>query len=153
HVNLTPAVVAELSGHPNIVGIKDSSGSLGLLGEFLHGSEKDFQVLAGTASVLFGALALGCPGAVVALANVAPEACARIHELVREGRYEEARGIQLRMLPVDRAVTATYGIPGLKSALDMVGYFGGDPRLPLLPSTEEEKADIREILKRARLLG
>ncbi|MBW2066379.1 MAG: dihydrodipicolinate synthase family protein [Deltaproteobacteria bacterium] len=153
HVHLTPAVVAELSGHPNIVGIKDSSGSLGLLGEFLTSTDKDFQVLAGTASVLFGALALGCPGGILALANVAPEACVRIYNLVREGRYEEARSIQLRMIPVDKAVTATYGISGLKSALDMVGYFGGDPRLPLLPSTEEEKANIREILKRAELLS
>jgi len=153
HINLAPGLVAELSAHPNIIGIKDSSGSVGLLGEYINSSDREFQVLAGTASVLLGALALGCPGGILALANIAPEACVEILQLVKAGRYEEARSIQLRMIPVNKAVTETYGISGLKSALDMLGYFGGDPRLPLLPSTEEEKEMIRGILKRAMLLS
>jgi 4-hydroxy-2-oxoglutarate aldolase len=57
------------------------------------------------------------------------------------------------MIPVNQAITATYGVPGLKAAMDMLGYFGGDPRLPLLPSSETEKSEIREILAKAGLLA
>ena len=57
------------------------------------------------------------------------------------------------MIPVNQAVTATYGVPGLKAAMDMLGYFGGEPRPPLLTAPESEKAQIREILIKAGLLG
>jgi 4-hydroxy-2-oxoglutarate aldolase len=110
-------------------------------------------VLVGTAGALFGALTLGAVGGVLALANVAPEACVQILNRVKEGQVEAARKLQLRMLPVNTAVTATYGVPGLKAALDMLGYFGGDPRPPLLPASEKEQSEIREILKKAELLG
>ena len=153
HVNMTVNVVAELSGHPNIVGIKDSTGNVMQLGEFLGRVEPGFSVLVGTASAMFGALTLGCVGAVLALANVTPETCVKLHSLVEEGDYKAAQQIQLKMIPVNKAVTAVYGIAGLKTALDMMGYFGGEPRAPLLPSTDEAKAAIENILKRAGLLG
>jgi 4-hydroxy-2-oxoglutarate aldolase len=89
---------------------------------------------------------------VLALANVAPEACVRIQQLVQTGDIAAARELQLRMLPVNTAVTATYGVPGLKAALDMLGYFGGDPRPPLLPASEKERGEVRDILKKAGLL-
>jgi 4-hydroxy-2-oxoglutarate aldolase len=76
----------------------------------------------------------------------------QIRTLVEQGQIEPARDLQLRMLPVNTAVTATYGVPGLKAALDMLGYFGGDPRPPLLPASEKERGEIREILKKAGLL-
>ncbi len=153
HVNLTVNVVAELSGHPNIVGIKDSTGNVMQLGEFLGRVEPGFSVLVGTASALFGALTLGCVGAVLALANVTPETCVKIDGLVQAGDYKAAQQIQLKMIPVNKAVTAVYGIAGLKTALDMLGYFGGEPRAPLLPSTDEAKTAIENILKQAGLLG
>ncbi len=152
HISLTVDTVSILSEHPNIAGIKDSSGNVNLLGEFMNNVGDDFNVLVGTAGVLFGGLTLGCVGGILALANIAPESCVRIAELVREGGFEEARKIQLKMIPVNKAVTATYGISGLKAAMDMLGYFGGDPRLPLLPSSEIEKSEIREILIRAELV-
>jgi len=71
--------------------------------------------------------------------------------LVEEGNFEEARRLQLEMIPVNNAVTLTHGVPGLKAALDMLGYFGGDPRHPLLPASKQEKAAIREILREAGL--
>lgn len=153
HVNMTVNVVAELSGHPNIVGIKDSTGNVMQLGEFLGRVESGFNVLVGTASALFGALTLGCVGAVLALANVTPETCVKLHSLVQEGDYKAAQQIQLKMIPVNKAVTAIYGIAGLKTALDMLGYFGGEPRAPLLPSSDETKKAIEYILKQAGLLG
>jgi 4-hydroxy-2-oxoglutarate aldolase len=152
HVNLTVNVVAELSGHPNIIGIKDSTGNVMQLGEFLYRVDSGFSVLVGTASALYGALTLGCVGGVLALANVIPETCVKIQTLVQAGDFKAAQQIQLKMIPVNKAVTAVFGIAGLKTALDMLGYFGGEPRAPLLPSSDETKQAIENILKQAGLL-
>jgi len=152
HLNLTTDIVSILSKHPNIIGIKESSGDINLLGEFLNNVDESFHVLVGTAGVLYGALSIGCSGGIVALANVAPENCVEIFELVKETKFEKAKEVQLRMIPVNKTVTSTYGISGLKAAMDMLGYFGGDPRLPLLPLSEVEKSEIKEILDRAELL-
>lgn len=152
HINMSAGLVAQLSRHPNIAGIKDSTGNVIQLGEIKNHVDSDFNVLVGTAGALFGALSLGCVGGVLALANVAPQICVRIYELVREGDFEAAKKLQLRMIPVNQAVTATYGVPGLKAAMDMLGYFGGDPRPPLLPATDQERSEIREILQKAGLL-
>jgi 4-hydroxy-2-oxoglutarate aldolase len=153
HVNLTVNVVADLSGHPNIIGVKDSTGNVIQLGEFLHQVDTDFSILVGTASALYGALTMGCVGGVLALANVTPETCVNIHGLIQEGDFKAALQIQLKMIPVNKAITTVYGIAGLKTALDLLGYFGGEPRAPLLPSSDEEKAAIENILNQAGLLG
>ena len=153
HVNLSAKLVAELSIHPNIVGIKDSTGNVIQLGEYANVVDANFDLLVGTAGALFGALALGCVGGVLALANVAPFQCVKIYELIKAGNFEAAKKMQLKMIPVNQAVTATYGVPGLKAAMDMLGYFGGEPRPPLLTASESEKAQIREILIKAELLG
>ena len=152
HINMTAGLVAQLSRHPNIIGIKDSTGNVIQLGEIANHVDAGFNLLVGTAGALFGALALGCVGGVLALANVAPQICVQIYRLVQDGKFEEAKRLQLKMIPVNQAVTAIYGVPGLKAAMDMLGYFGGDPRPPLLPSSEKEKSEIREILRRADLL-
>jgi 4-hydroxy-2-oxoglutarate aldolase len=102
--------------------------------------------------VLYGGLSIGCAGGVLALANVAPESCVKIFDLVKQSLFEEAKKLQLKMLPVNNAVTATYGVPGLKAAMDMLGYYGGEPRLPLLPASDQEKSEIKEILQKAGLL-
>jgi 4-hydroxy-2-oxoglutarate aldolase len=151
HLNLSPAVVGTLSGHGNIVGVKDSAGSVAQLGEYLNRVPGDFRVLVGTAGALYGALSLGCHGGILALANVAPVECVRICALTAGGHHQEAAALQRRLLPVNTAVTATYGIPGLKAALDMLGYFGGEPRLPLQPSSAAEREAIAGILREAGL--
>jgi 4-hydroxy-2-oxoglutarate aldolase len=152
HLNMAAEFVARLSKHPNIIGIKDSSGNVIQLAEMLNLVAKDFNVMVGTAGVLFSALTIGCVGGVCALANVAPEACVKIFDLVKTDDLDAARELQLKMIPVNQAVTAIYGVPGLKTAMDMLGYFGGDPRLPLLPSSEQERSEIKNILKKADLL-
>jgi 4-hydroxy-2-oxoglutarate aldolase len=153
HINLAADIVARLSEHPNIVGIKDSAANVIQLAEMLNGVAKGFNVMVGTAGVLFSALTIGCAGGVCALANVAPEECVKIFDLVEAGDLHAARSLQLRMIPVNQAVTAVYGVPGLKTAMDMRGYFGGDPRLPLLPSSAGERSEIEAILKKADLLN
>ena len=152
HINMAADFVTRLSEHPNIVGLKDSSGNVIQLQEILNRVAGDFNVLVGTAGVLFSGLTIGCAGGVCALANVAPQACVKIFDLVKTGDLDAARQLQLKMIPVNQAVTAIYGVPGLKAAMDMLGYFGGEPRLPLLPSTEQERSEIRSILKEADLL-
>jgi 4-hydroxy-2-oxoglutarate aldolase len=123
------------------------------LGEFLNQVDANFRLLVGTAGSLFGALTLGCVGGVLALANIAPQNCVRIYELIQEGDLEAARKLQLKMIPVNKAVTAIYGIAGLKVALDLLGYFGGEPRAPLLPSSDGDKTAIAGILKQGGLLS
>lgn len=153
HINLAANLVAHLSEHPNIIGLKDSSGNVIQLGEIINAAAKEFNVLVGTAGVLFSGLTIGCVGGINALANVAPQQCVAILDLVKAGDLDAARQLQLKMLPVNQAVTAVYGVPGLKTAMDMLGYFGGDPRLPLLPSSKSEKSEIKAILKKADLLN
>jgi 4-hydroxy-2-oxoglutarate aldolase len=153
HINMSADFVARLSQHANIIGLKDSSANVIQLQEILNGVAEDFSTLVGTAGVLFSGLTIGCIGAICALANVAPEACVKIFNLVKAGDLDAARKLQLKMIPVNQAVTTIYGVPGLKIAMDMCGYFGGDPRPPLLPSSEQEKFKIEAILKKADLLN
>ena len=152
HINMAADLVTRLSEHPNIIGLKDSSGNVIQLGEILNAVAKDFNVMVGTAGVLFSGLTIGCVGGINALANVAPKQCVAILNMVKTGNLEAARELQLKMIPVNQAVTAVYGVPGLKAALDMRGYFGGDPRLPLMPSSDRERSEIEAILKKAELL-
>ncbi|MEN8243370.1 MAG: dihydrodipicolinate synthase family protein [Thermodesulfobacteriota bacterium] len=152
NINIDLATILKLSGHPNIAGIKDSSGNVAQMGELLSRVDDGFQVLVGTAGALLAALTLGCPGGILALANVAPRECVQIMTLLNEGDIERARDLQLKMLPVNRAVTATFGIAGLKAAMDMLGYDGGEPRPPLLPLDETAREGMKQILKTAGLL-
>jgi len=153
HVNLSVNIVARLSQHANIIGIKDSTGNVIQLGEYLNRVDAEFSVLVGTAGALYGGLTLGCAGGVLALANVAPEECVKLHELFQGGDYKAARQIQLKMIPVNQAVTATFGVAGLKTALDLRNYFGGEPRAPLMPASDAEKTTLVNILKEAGLLS
>lgn len=153
HIHLSVPSVAHLAAHDNVVGIKDSAGLVHQLGAFINATaNQSFAVMVGTAGALLGGLALGCSGGVLALANVAPNQCVQIQRLVAAGDLQAARELQLRMLPVNTAVTGTYGIPGLKAALDMLGYHGGDPRMPLAATSESDKKALRKILTEAGLL-
>ncbi len=150
-VNMSADLVARLATHPNIKGIKDSSGNVPQLADIIRRVSPDFAVLVGTASVLYAGCELGAVGGVVALANVAPDESVAVVEAVAAGRHAEARALQLRVFPVNEAITATYGVPGLKAAMDMVGYRGGFPRRPLLPAEDKDKEAIRGILGAAGL--
>ena len=109
------------------------------------------MVVGNTGAFLPGML-LGATGGILALANVAPRETVALYQAAQSGRLDEARALNNRLVPVGVAVTGTYGIPGLKSALDMLGYGGGPPRSPLLPAPEEAVADIRGILEEAGLV-
>jgi 4-hydroxy-2-oxoglutarate aldolase len=152
NVDLDALTIAEASPHPNIIGVKDSSGNIAKLSDSIRLASPGFQVLVGTGSVFFAGLALGAVGGVLALANVAPKQCIDIVSMYEEGRWEKAAELQRRLLPVNAAVTARFGIAGLKAALDLLGYYGGPVRSPLLDLPAAERETIRVILLEAGLL-
>ena len=88
-------------------------------------------MLVGAAPGFYPALCMGAVGGIVAVACVLPELCVRLHTLTREGRHTEARALQRQLTPLGRLVTTTYGVPGLKAAMDVAGFSGGEPRAPL----------------------
>jgi len=145
-INLDPEVVAKLSEHPNIIGIKDSSGNIGQLSEIIHLSKKGFAVFVGSAPVFFPALCVGAAGGILAVANVVPQECVRIQNLFNKAKMDEARLLQGRLTPLAKAVTTKYGIGGLKLAMDLTGYFGGDPRLPLKKPGKDVEEELRRLL-------
>ncbi len=150
-INIAPETVSELAGHPNIIGIKNSSENMAHLGEIIQRTPPDFSVLVGTASVLFSGISLGASGAIVALANIAAKECLQIFQWTNSGEWEKARELQLKMIPVNKAVTAAYGIAGLKAAMDMLGCFGGLPRSPLGAISPSDRKALAHILKTAGL--
>ena len=152
NVDMSAELLVKLSQHPNIAGLKDSSGNLAKLGEVIRFARPGFQVLAGSAGFLYPALCLGAVGGVLALANIAPQQCCEIVSLFKHGKHEDARELQLRMIVPNSAVTARFGVPGLKAAMDMVGYYGGPPRSPLLPLPDAQKETLRTILVEAGII-
>ena len=149
HVDIDAATVARLADHPNIVGIKDTSGNMAKMADTVRlvgTGARDFQVLAGSASFFLAGLTVGAVGGVLALANVAPQLCIDLYRLFRSGNLDEAAELQRRVIPVNTAITGRFGIAGLKAALDMLGYYGGPVRSPLLPITESERETLRGIL-------
>lgn len=138
--------VAELSHHPNIIGMKDSSGNLEKLGELLKAVKPEFQLLTGFSGGLLRALQIGACGAILALANALPYACVTIWEAFRRREEDAARDWQSRIARAAQLLPAKYGIPGLKHAMDLNGYYGGPPRLPLVRPSPETCREIEEAI-------
>jgi len=139
--------VVRLAEHPNIVAISESSGQEGRIEQLSRAVPRRFQVLAGSETALYPALRQGAAGAIGALAGAAPFFCLSIGEAVRTREYEAAEQMQARATPAALAVTAQYGVPGLKYALDLQGYYGGLPRLPLLPAGPEARRHIEQAFR------
>lgn len=151
-LNVSADLVREVSAHPNIMGMKDSSGNVAQLVEFQSVAGPEFTIMVGTASVWFPALCLGVRGGVLALANIAPEECVEIQRMYESGQTDAAGELYRRLFPVNTAITATYGPAGLKYAAGLLGYAAGTVRQPLLPLTDTEKDELRAVLAEADLL-
>ncbi len=149
HVDIDATTVARLAGHPNIIGVKDTSGNMAKMADTLRLTRAvapDFQVLAGSAGFFLTGLTLGAVGGILALANVAPDKSLEIYRLFKAGQMDEAAELQRQVIPVNAAITARFGIPGIKAAMDMLGYYGGPVRSPLLAITEDERQTLRDVL-------
>ncbi|HXG04447.1 MAG TPA: dihydrodipicolinate synthase family protein [Candidatus Binatia bacterium] len=151
-INLEPDTVARIAQHPNVVGIKDSSGNIPQCAQILDQTPKTFHVLVGSAAALLPALAIGAAGGILALGNISPREWCEVYALARGGRWEEARQIAARMMPADRGIAGRYGIGGLKAALDLQGFYGGPCRPPLGTPDGDAIDDIKEVLATAGLL-
>lgn len=151
-IDMTAELVIKLSQHPNIAAVKESGGNVVKMGEIIKNVRPDFQVLAGSAGFLYPAVVLGAVGGVLALANIAPQQCCDILTFAKAGKHEEARQLQLRMIAPNTAVTAGFGVAGLKAAMDMLGMVGGKPRSPMQPLNDEQKTKLKGILQTAGIL-
>lgn len=151
-INLSSSLVSRLSKHPNIVGIKDTSGNIVQLSEIIRDTDEDFSVFAGNAGYLLPALAVGARGATLALANILPDECCKLVDLFKEEKMDQARDLQKRLLEINFTVTGKFGVPGLKYALDLLGYDGGYPRRPLLPLSDENKKVVENVIKEIKPL-
>ena len=150
-VNLSAKLVIEMSKHSNVTGVKDSSGNLVQIADICAGTSPDFSVFAGSSSFLLPALSVGAVGGTLALANIMPNECVEVVTLFQQGKLAEAKALQHRLLEPNNAVTVKWGISGLKAALDYLGYFGGEPRKPLLPLTPADITQVHAVLQRAGL--
>jgi 4-hydroxy-2-oxoglutarate aldolase len=152
-VALESADVIALSDHPNIVGIKDSSGDVRRIAETVAGTPGEFQTLTGAASTVLSCLAIGASGAILALASALPEKCAELYRLFRQGQAEEARALQWALVEASQVIVSEMGIAGVKHAMDLRGYRGALPRLPLLPLQEEQKKRLSATLAKMEPVG
>jgi 4-hydroxy-2-oxoglutarate aldolase len=152
-VALEAPEVGVLAQHPNIIGIKESSGNVQRAAEMLAAVPSSFQVLVGSASMMFPSMVLGAVGSILALASAMPEPCVALFEAARKGDLVTARALQAMILPASKAIVSQAGIPGVKYAMDQAGYRGGLPRLPLLPLQEDQKKGIRDLMANAGALA
>lgn len=145
-VQIPPKTVVELSGHPNIVGMKDSAaaGPGRILAEL--NPDEDFSVLAGGINFFYESLHVGATGGVLSLANVVPDACVELYDLFTRGLYDRARELSAGLIRLNQSISGAWGVAGVKVAMDLVGLRGGRPREPLMPVPVEAVAQIRQAL-------
>ncbi len=146
-IDIPAEAVIELSDHPNIVGIKESSPNIEKIMRMACEAQAGFQVLAGSAAVLWPSLMAGAVGAILAFANAAPYATIAIWEACRTREYEAAADWQHRIARAAALVPARYGVPGLKHAMDLNGYYGGPARLPLAPLSPQARREIEDAFR------
>jgi len=146
---LESRLVIELAKHPNIRGVKDSSGDVKLDSEVAWNTDpKKFSILSGSAPVLFPAMVVGARGGVVAIACAAPRAPLALYRAVSTGDYKKAGIIQRIIAPAAGAVTTKYGIPRLKCGMELEGFQPGLPRRPMLPVGQTQREDLQQIFRR-----
>jgi 4-hydroxy-2-oxoglutarate aldolase len=146
-VALEAPEVAKLAEHPNIVGIKESSGNVQRVAEIIASVPPDFQVLVGSASTVYPSVTVGARGAILALASALPEKCVELYDLNRKNQHERARELHTVILRASKLIVSECGIAGVKYVMDQRGYRGGVPRLPLLPLKDEQKKRLNAFLE------
>ncbi len=145
-IKIEPETAARLSEHENIIGIKDSSADIDGLKETVKLARSDFAVLTGNGTVFNEGLRAGARGGILAVGCAAAELCLAIFAAAGAGELGRAARLQSALSPLAAAVTTRFGIGGLKAALELRGYAGGLPRLPLPKPDESAREEIRKCL-------
>jgi 4-hydroxy-2-oxoglutarate aldolase len=149
-VTISTAVIKEVSSHPKIVGMKDSSP--GNLSAYILNANPGFSLLAGSANFFFTGLLMGAVGGVLSLADAFPEPCCKLYDLGVNGQLKEGRELQFQLMELNQKVSGKFGVAGVKVAMDFAGFYGGPPRSPLALLTAEEKKKLLEELKASGVL-
>jgi 4-hydroxy-2-oxoglutarate aldolase len=152
-VEITPGLLAELGGHANVIGIKDSTGDLKNLGALLDAAPAGCSVMVGAGSKLYAALEMGAAGGIVAVGCIAPRETVDVYEKFRAGDVGPAGAVQGRISSPHNTIVREIGVGGVKYALDLLGYVGGRPRPPLRPLDDKAERRVEKELKKARLLS
>lgn len=151
-ISTTASLIEKLSAHENIAGIKESSANLALQGEIRRRTPERFKILVGAAPTMLASLIQGACGAIVAIGCALPGPTVELHGTFRSGNWKRAAELQENLSPPAAAVTTGFGVPGLKVAMDLMGFYGGEPRLPLLPLNEKQRATLISIFRAAGFL-
>lgn len=146
-IKIEPDTAAHLSAHENILGIKDSSNDVEKFQETVKQCGSDFAVMIGNGTVFADALRAGARAGILAVGCAVPELCLEIYRAVKNKEDDRATELQNRLTPLARAVTKTYGIGGLKAAMEMAGYIGGAVRAPLRRASAAAGGEIAQLLR------
>jgi 4-hydroxy-2-oxoglutarate aldolase len=146
HYSLAPGLVAELAGHRNIVGIKDSSGDLDLLATYINAQSPSFTVMTGNGGTVQPALAMGARGGILAVSLFAPSLALGVYDAMQRGDVAAAKAMQDTLKPISGRVVGDLGIAGVKAALDRVGLHGGPVRPPLVGLSATALAEVTDLL-------
>lgn len=145
-------MISVLAEHPKIAGMKDTSKEDISIYVKAVPEGANFCVLAGTINKFYKGLLAGAIGGVLSIANYLPDKCCELQELHEAGKREEAEKMDVYMRELSSNAAGKSGVAGVKAAMDLLGYFGGDPRIPLLPLSDEEKAELKAVLMKEGLL-
>ncbi|GAH93960.1 unnamed protein product, partial [marine sediment metagenome] len=151
-VNLSAALVVRLSKVDNIVGIKDSSGDMTLIAEYIRKTNDDFSILAGRDTLIYGTLLYGGKGAIAATANVAPKLVSEIYEAYIRGDINRAKQAQAKLAPLRSAFSLGSFPVVIKDALKLIGIDVGDAKAPISPLSKDKKEILKNILKEINVL-
>ena len=149
-VTISTKVLDAVAKHPNVAGIKDSGKDTWLANVAYDGPE--FSVLAGSAGYFFDLIQKGGTGGVLSLANVIPDVCAKLYEYCVAGKKEEATKLKDQIELLNKKISGSHGVAGVKAAMDIVGFAGGTPRRPLFGLTKADKEILEKDLKESGLL-
>lgn len=149
-IRMSPETISALSRHPNIVGLKESSGDLAYLRAILRGVRPGFRVVVGSPVILLDALRAGAVGAVLGQAGFVPEICLAIYEAFQKHQRRTARELQRRLALLAHKTSIPYGVAGIKAACDLCGYAGGAPRAPLVPLGAAARRTVAAALEEGR---
>jgi 4-hydroxy-2-oxoglutarate aldolase len=153
HFRLEPDVIAELSLHENIRGMKDSAGDMTFFARYVESQSDTFDVLTGHGGTFATALSLGARGGILAVALFAAELALEVWNAHREGHVNDADTAQKPLVPMAAEIVARMGVPGVKAAMERVGLVGGHVRLPLLPTPPADLGVIDDLLREPALMN